>query len=561
MRFETFLLLVALILCVITTGFSIGLSQDSRKKHLVSIFFCFIPLLLLVDVSLLLFYQIQNDYRFLYVYNHTSNSLKTIYRISALWSGQEGSFLLWSLIMTFMGLFVLRIKTEYANRIIATYCILCGVILILTIKSNPFQLTQMSVTDGLGLNEALQNPWMVVHPPLVFIGYSAMGVLFSIVFGLKKNIKDQNSLSHILQFWNRISFLFLGIGIFTGSIWAYTALGWGGYWAWDPIENAALVPWLILCAYLHKKQSLTRLECIIPFLLACFGTFLTRSGILANKSAHAYAGGNDSVITFIVFGIFILLLSLIFILNCFNIRRKQITTQMKPRMIMKYLVSFPWITYLYAAFIFIGTIFPLLSGITIAISYYKIVSIVYISILSLILIFRQKDGFMKRFLAIMVLNTLTIVLIIFTINTISLWLILLWIVLLPIWILIFDIRRKNLFYSISHVILLLMIAGAFTSSILSSKQTLIVDMKESRFQIENKTISYETLQNKGSLVLSTFTQDYIINSSDTLKMNEATLLISYTTKPFIVFFWAGGLLFTLFCAIDCIRYYQIFLRL
>lgn len=167
--------------------------------------------------------------------------------------------------------------------------------------SAPFAKMAAVPIDGLGLNAALQDPWMVVHPPLVFISYSVMAVLFSLFITMSKNSNPNNiEATCRILFWFRISWSFFEIGILSGSIWAYRDLGWGGYWAWDPIKNAALIPWLVICGYLHLKEYKNRLVCMVPFSIALFGVFLARSGILKDQSTHAYADEN-AIITWIIF--------------------------------------------------------------------------------------------------------------------------------------------------------------------------------------------------------------------------------------------------------------------
>jgi cytochrome c-type biogenesis protein CcmF len=168
---------------------------------------------------------------------------------------------------------------------------------------DPFEKASLIPADGLGLNEALKDSWMIVHPPLVFISYSAMAFLFSLSATLSENISKD--VTDRILLWLRISWLFLGAGILSGSIWAYRALGWGGYWAWDPIENAAFVPWLVICAYLHAREYHKASVCIVPFSIACIGVFLARSGVLKDQSVHAYADGNiivTGIIFFIILG-------------------------------------------------------------------------------------------------------------------------------------------------------------------------------------------------------------------------------------------------------------------
>ena len=329
MRIETLFLSITLVLCLIIPLLYFFLKEKVIRKKLLNLIFYIIAGLLFTDVLLMIIYQLQSNFMFQYVYSHTSIEMSLIYKISALWAGQEGSFLLWSFILAIMGLFIMRIKTEHTDKILALYAIICSIIVLLTLRSNPFKLTNSTPSVGLGLNEALQNPWMVIHPPLVFISYSAMAVLLSLSVARDRSEQFKANMATITRQWVRVSFLFLSMGILTGSIWAYTALGWGGYWAWDPIENAALVPWLILCGYLHKKNSPSRLDCIIPFTLAGFGTFLTRSGILTNKSVHAYAGGNDSLLTFCIFSILILFVTVMIFINLKIKRKEQKNNQVK----------------------------------------------------------------------------------------------------------------------------------------------------------------------------------------------------------------------------------------
>lgn len=540
MRIETLLLYVSLALCLITPIACFVIKTEVKKRMMSSILFLIITSLLLVDLLLMFTYQLQSDFRFQYVYSHTSIDLKGIYKISALWSGQEGSFLLWSVIMAIMGIVVTRIKMNEIGKVTALYSVICGVVLILTVKSNPFQMTGMEVSDGLGLNDALQSPWMVVHPPLVFIGYSAMAVLLSFAIAINNNEKCINNLNYIIKKWVRISFVFLGVGIFTGSIWAYTALGWGGYWSWDPIENAALVPLLILGAYLYGKNKLSRMECIIPFILAGFGTFLTRSGILTNKSVHAYAGGEDSVLTFIIFGAFILL---VITVVTFNITAKRKENKLiNTDALSKHMGWFRMITYVYAAFIFIGTIFPLLTSITITTGYYNYLSVAFVIIMVLLILKYHLKSLLKDFMLICILNTILLILILFVIGVESIWLFLLWLVFLPIWILGARLKIKNLHNTISHIALIFLFVGAIASSTLSENKVVVADITDGYICIANHSISLNQLQNQECLILSSIRQDIILNNSNISSIDEKTELISYTTKPLIILFWIGGFL-------------------
>lgn len=240
--------------------------------------------------AIMIAYQVLSKFEYQYVYSHTGLDTAVIYKVSSLWSGQEGSFLTWALIMSVMSFFLLRIKGKDKYRAFGIYSIICFCIYMICFISRPFAKMSFIPADGMGLNEALKDPWMVVHPPLIFISYSAMAILFSLSANLSKKAVDD--IVDRIRFWLRISWFFLGIGILSGSIWAYRTLGWGGYWSWDPIENAAFIPWLVICGYFHRNEYNKQSVCVVPFSIAAFGVFLARSGILKNRSMHAYTDGN-----------------------------------------------------------------------------------------------------------------------------------------------------------------------------------------------------------------------------------------------------------------------------
>lgn len=545
MRFETLILYVILVIHLMIPAFCLFVKEKALRSRLINLSFYSVTSMLFIDVLLMMIYQVQNRFMFQHVYNHISVDMKLIYKISAMWASQEGSFLLWSLIMAVMGLFVIHNKADKADNITSLYSILCSVIVILTIRSNPFQLTGANMSDGLGLNKALQNPWMVVHPPLVFIGYSAMAVLLSLSAGMNSKIHTQTDIAKRTKLWVRISFLFLSMGIFTGSIWAYAALGWGGYWSWDPIENAALVPWLILCAYLHKKKRLSKLDCIIPFTLAGLGTFLTRSGILANKSVHAYAVGRDSLLTYGIFGILILFIVVIISFNILLKRKHQKQNPIGTLTFQNPIALFELTTYLFAFFVFIGNIFPLITSITIPIQYYNYLSVIFVIINIILFLILHMERLLKKFVPIMILNTLFIIFIIFAFHVISLWLILLWLTLLPVWMSLLTIQQKNMLHIITHIGLFIFFAGIIASSSLSTKISIIADSSDIYIHVDKHTISVEDLNQNGNITIVTFAKDIIVNSSDVITDDKTSTIISYTIKPLIILFWTGGVIIIL----------------
>lgn len=241
-------------------------------------------------VLLLTLYQFHHTFQYAYVFEHTTTSLPKIYLLSALWAGKEGAILTLAMISTWIGLLLWRQSRVPGpqNMTLGVFSLLNTLLILITYLSNPFKLLPIAPPEGMGLAPALQNPWMLLHPPLVFWGYSTMGALFSL------SLTNDNGIVNSpiqLQKWTLMSSFFLGAGILTGSIWAEQALGWGKYWSWDPMENIALVSWLILVALAHsalRPKKGRRFDYALPFAIAVCGALLVRSGILQGVSLHTY---------------------------------------------------------------------------------------------------------------------------------------------------------------------------------------------------------------------------------------------------------------------------------
>src|SRR5271156_3189316 len=242
-----------------------------------------------------------NDYSVSYILHHTNRDLNTAYKFSALWSGQEGSLLLWAWLLSAYG-FVLRVRHKVDVRLVAfASTILAGVqvffLLLLNFAAPPFAIQPGPIAaDGFGLNPLLQYPEMVMHPPLLYLGYVGFSVPFAFALGALRMRYPGEKWIHITRRWTMVTWLFLTCGIFLGAHWAYSVLGWGGYWGWDPVENASLMPWLTGTAFLHsvmmqeKRGMMKRWNVwliFVTFLLTLLGTLLTRSGIIS--SVHAFA--------------------------------------------------------------------------------------------------------------------------------------------------------------------------------------------------------------------------------------------------------------------------------
>src|SRR6201989_45451 len=245
--------------------------------------------------------SLTNDYSVSYILHHTNKDLSTAYKFSALWSGQEGSLLLWAWLLSAYG-FVLRLRHKVDVRLSAyASTILAGVqvffLLLLNFAAPPFAIQPGPVAlDGFGLNPLLQYPEMVIHPPMLYLGYVGFSVPFAFALGALMMRYPGEKWIHITRRWTMVTWLFLTCGIFLGAHWAYSVLGWGGYWGWDPVENASLMPWLAATAFLHsvmmqEKRGMMKgwnvWLIFSTFMLSILGTLLTRSGLV--QSVHAFA--------------------------------------------------------------------------------------------------------------------------------------------------------------------------------------------------------------------------------------------------------------------------------
>jgi len=240
------------------------------------------------------------DFSFTYVAEHSSLKLPFPYAYTAFWGGQEGSLLLWLFVLTGLGSIAVLLNRELIRRLLPwTVPVLGGVAVFFTIVlsfvASPFA-RQVAPADGSGLTPSLQNPYMMIHPPLLYLGYVGMTIPFAFAAGALLSGRTDERWIVATRRWTLLAWAALGIGILLGAKWAYEEVGWGGYYAWDPVENAALMPWLASTAFLHsvmvqeKKNMLRVWNAVLislAFCLSLFGTFLTRSGVLS--SIHSFA--------------------------------------------------------------------------------------------------------------------------------------------------------------------------------------------------------------------------------------------------------------------------------
>ena len=254
---------------------------------------------------------LRSDFSFSVVADHSSTTTPAFYRATAVWSSQEGSLLLWVLLLSLWSSLILfltrrraREVAPYATAVLLGFAVFF--LALLVFLENPFGRAPSVVAEGAGLNPLLRHPSMMIHPPMLYSGYTLFAVPFAFAIGALITRRLDADWIRLTRPFALAAWFFLGIGILLGARWSYAELGWGGYWAWDPVENASLMPWLIGTAFLHsvmiqEKRGMLKVWNVSLVLatgmLAILGTFLVRSGIL--DSIHAF-GASTLGIPFLV---------------------------------------------------------------------------------------------------------------------------------------------------------------------------------------------------------------------------------------------------------------------
>ncbi|MCE7979831.1 MAG: heme lyase CcmF/NrfE family subunit [Caldilinea sp. CFX5] len=257
---------------------------------------------LVLVASLILWYALLADqFQVVYVWNSSERALPTFYKFAAMWGGQSGSLLFWTLILSaYSVVAVVSFRQRQAAIMPYVYATLLATTLffltLLVFSTNPFRQVAFMPEDGQGLNPLLQNYWMVIHPVMLYLGYVGMAVPFAFAVGALVSKRLDSEWVRTVRRWMLIPWMFLSAGIIMGSQWAYLELGWGGYWAWDPVENASFLPWLTGTAFLHsviiqEQRGILKIWNMVliwlTYFLVILGTFFTRSGVL--ESVHSFA--------------------------------------------------------------------------------------------------------------------------------------------------------------------------------------------------------------------------------------------------------------------------------
>ncbi len=312
-----------------------------------------------------------DQFQVAFVASVSSTTIPFFYKVTALWGGQSGSLLFWTGILSALSM-VAVLQNRRRNRTIMPYAglMLTGTLAFFTLlvkfRANPFTLRPDFPAEGIGLNPLLQNYWMAIHPPILYIGLISVTLPFAFAMGALLSGKLDTSWIPTTRRWSLFSFSFLALGFTLGGVWAYEELGWGGYWAWDPVENASFMPWLALTAFLHsvmitEKKGMLKtwnfLLVLAAFELTIFGTFITRSGVV--QSVHAFA--QSSIGPYFVG--FLLLSSLVGLI-AIAYRSPQLVSEGRMHSFLSREATFLLNNWLFLAIcfaVFWGTVFPIVS--------------------------------------------------------------------------------------------------------------------------------------------------------------------------------------------------------
>jgi cytochrome c-type biogenesis protein CcmF len=368
------LLALAFLAAVVAAVFALaGRNGDRRRVDLsrrIVYGFC---ALLTACVAIIEIAFASNDFSFNIVQQHSSIETPLFYKLAAMWSSQEGSLLLWAWVLSIvssLALFATRKKLKeivpWATAILMGVAAFFTGLMLFAPDVNPFTSLSTVPADGIGLNPLLQHPSMMIHPPMLYSGYVSLTVPFAFAIGALITRRLDAEWIRSTRRFALIAWTFLGFGLLLGARWSYTELGWGGYWAWDPVENAALMPWLIITAFLHsimvqEKRGMLKVwnACLVvaSFSLALLGTFLVRSGVL--QSIHAFGDNTVGPYLLVLIGVVLLGSTVLIVSRLDDLRSPKRIDSLVSRESV-FLINNLLLVALCVA-IFWGTFFPLIS--------------------------------------------------------------------------------------------------------------------------------------------------------------------------------------------------------
>ena len=364
-------LILGLCLGLVLVYFSVKNFQNSKLLDSKILSFTFLQFFFVVISFLCLILSfVLSDFSNETVFNNSHTTKPLFYKIAGTWGNHEGSLLLWLFVLTlFILLFLMRSRGQPIKYKILTLVfqqiIIIGFFIFIILTSSPFNYIYPIPKEGLGLNPILQDPALVIHPPILYLGYVGSSIIFSSALAATTlNIITKSWATHIKK-WVLISWIFLTLGILLGSIWAYYELGWGGFWFWDPVENVSLMPWLALTTLLHcilvleKKLILTSwviILSIVTFILSMCGTFLVRSGIL--NSVHTFANDPERGLFILIFLFSLVFLSL-FIFFFFHKTNKNNFSNFFWLSKETSIIINNWFMMYFLSVVLIGTVYPI----------------------------------------------------------------------------------------------------------------------------------------------------------------------------------------------------------
>src|SRR5258706_378561 len=373
--FGTFLLLATFVVSSYAAVASVvGARRGSRRLvESGTGAFYLITALMAVASAVMVNAFLTNDFSIKYVAHYSDRVQPLFYKITSYWGGLDGSIMFWVALLSILSSIAVYVNRERHRELIPYVVAVISVVqmfflFLMVVHKNPF-MTSLGAApaDGEGLNPALQNYWMVIHPPSLYTGFVTMTIPYA--FGMAALITGHldDAWLRAVRRWTMFGWLFLSFGLTLGMIWAYEELGWGGYWAWDPVENAALLPWFTATAFLHsvmvqERRSMLRvwnvILVIVTFFLTIFGTFLTRSGIV--QSVHAF--GSDPVLAWLFTGFMVVILTFSFSLVIYRLPLLKARNELDSWVSRgaAFLVN-NWILLFSAFFVLFATMFPTLS--------------------------------------------------------------------------------------------------------------------------------------------------------------------------------------------------------
>ena len=322
---------------------------------------------IIASFLLLIFAFVFSDFSLLAVYQNSHTAKPIFYKIAGVWGNHEGSLLLWVNIMVIFSflffLFNYKLNKSYSlYTLLVQNILILGFLIFLISNSNPFFKILPIPSEGLGLNPILQDPALAIHPPLLYLGFVGSSIYFSAAMAAILSNSNGKNFASSIKVWVLISWSFQSLGIIVGSIWAYYELGWGGFWFWDPVENASLIPWFCMTALAHSVLVLEKrnylynwvlILSIITFISSVTGTFLVRSGIL--NSVHTFANDPARGMYILIF----LSLMIFFSFVIFFKRKINDNFYLEPISKETFILSNNWFMMFYLATVFIGTIYPI----------------------------------------------------------------------------------------------------------------------------------------------------------------------------------------------------------